>query len=335
MKETLAALLKEQALEGGGRVALAALVEKLLPLPAQRGFAREHGLSPKGFRPDKAPAKVLAPLLAATENAELLGEVCAALAERMTAAPAEDAPPAPPARDLEPVLRLKEQELATARAELERARAAAQELRARNNELTSRATQDSVHTLALQKALDALRARIEALEAVRPNGSTDRDREVEIQRLSRDLEELVEIEHEHRIKAAELAAELRERDDRIAELEELVPKGRRKKSLKAPPPPPERFRVPHFTSTFLKSLANRDRRAVEHAYRAVFLYCSEGPEYPGLQVKALDPIGVWSLRASLRLRVYFRPRADGDIDVLELIDRQEQDTMLRRYRERS
>ena len=118
------------------------------------------------------------------------------------------------------------------------------------------------------------------------------------------------------------------------ELEELVPPGKRKKKRMPPPPPPERFAVPHFTPTFLKSLDGKDRRSIEQAYHAVFMFCTEGSRYPGLQVKSLEAIDLWSLRASRRLRVYFRRRVDGDVEILELLDREEQETMLRRYRER-
>jgi hypothetical protein len=40
------------------------------------------------------------------------------------------------------------------------------------------------------------------------------------------------------------------------------------------------------------------------------------------------------MRASLGLRVYFVRREDGDIDVVEIADREDQHTTLRRIKER-
>jgi hypothetical protein len=51
-------------------------------------------------------------------------------------------------------------------------------------------------------------------------------------------------------------------------------------------------------------------------------------------VKQLGGQDTWSFRASLGLRVYFRPVGDGDIELLELADREEQHTTLRRLKEK-
>ena len=129
-----------------------------------------------------------------------------------------------------------------------------------------------------------------------------------------------------------LVAELSEAE--VEELTSLLPKGRKRK---APPPPNEpehRLQVPWFLPSFYKSLDGKDRRSVERAIQAVLLFCTEGHAYPGLEVKQLGGQDTWSMRASLGLRVYFRPRADGGIDVLELADREDQHTTLRRLKER-
>ncbi|MCK5945323.1 MAG: hypothetical protein KAI24_25260, partial [Planctomycetes bacterium] len=86
--------------------------------------------------------------------------------------------------------------------------------------------------------------------------------------------------------------------------------------------------------SFYKSLEGKERRSVERALHAILLFCTEGHGYPGLEVKPMGGQDTWSLRASLGLRVYFRPRPDGDIDVLELGDREDQNTTLRRLKER-
>ena len=105
---------------------------------------------------------------------------------------------------------------------------------------------------------------------------------------------------------------------------QLLPKGkRRRKPQPEPPPQPERrFLLPRFLPSFYKSLEGKDRRAVEKAIQAVLLFCTEGHAYPGLEVKQLGGQDTWSLRASLGLRVYFRPLPDGEIELLERIGRE-------------
>ena len=66
----------------------------------------------------------------------------------------------------------------------------------------------------------------------------------------------------------------------------------------------------------------------------MFLFCDEGPAYPGLEVKQIEGQDLWSLRASLKLRVYFRPRDDGDVEIIALADREDQKTALRRLKDR-
>jgi hypothetical protein len=339
-RDKLAARLREESLGGGGKVSLSMLIESLIPVKNLRDLAREHGVSPKGgYRMERAPAKVLAPALCELFESEALQDVCELLADHMTSslvkkknAEAEaDAEKSRAPAHLEPVLKLKEQELEQAKAEVEKAREVAQGLRDRVDESNRRVHQHDERLTLLVKEIEACREEIERLGNAQP--VVARDQSIKILSLEKELEEQNQIELQQRIKLAEQAAEIRERDERIAELEELVPSGRKRKKKKLPKPP-ENFAIPHFTPAFLKSLIGKDRRAVEHAYRAVFLFCTEGSRHPGLQVKSLDPSSVWSLRASRKLRVYFRRQPDGDVEILELLDRQEQDTMLRRYREK-
>ena len=92
--------------------------------------------------------------------------------------------------------------------------------------------------------------------------------------------------------------------------------------------------MPYLQPSFYKSLDGKERRSVERAWQALLLFCTEGHGYPGLEVKPMGGQDTWSLRASLGLRVYFRPRPDGDIDVLELGDREDQNTTLRRLKDK-
>jgi hypothetical protein len=90
--------------------------------------------------------------------------------------------------------------------------------------------------------------------------------------------------------------------------------------------------VPHFTADFYRSLNGRDQRTVEAAFDAVWRFATSGYAYPGLEVKQLEGVDAWSMRAGIKVRVYFRPRADGDVDILAVGDREDQDTWLRRLR---
>ncbi|MCC6670454.1 MAG: hypothetical protein IT458_05290 [Planctomycetes bacterium] len=336
--------LAAAALGGGGKVPLAFLLERLVPVGDLRALAQELGIVPKGYRPEKAPAAVLAPLLVEKASPEVLDRVCALLAGRMAstvpaeapesgpAAAAAPAVPAPPAVDLAPVLRLREQELAECRANLQRALDTAQRLRERDAEWSRRVE-------ALDEQLARQRAELAAVQRARDAGksppppATADDRRV--RDLERELELLSASEHEQRLRSAEQATRIRELEERVAELEPLVPKGRRRKAPPPPPPPVrERFRIPYVSAAFYRSMADKDRRAVQAAFQAIALYCTHGPSYPGLEVKPIEGQNLWSLRASLRLRVYFRVRDDGDAEFLELADREDQHTALRRLKDR-
>ena len=115
-----------------------------------------------------------------------------------------------------------------------------------------------------------------------------------------------------------------------------MPKNHRRKRRPMPPEPePERrFVLPRFLPSFYKSLEGKDRRAAARAIEAVLLFCTEGPGDPGLEVKQMGGQDTWSLRASLGLRVYFQKLGAGEIEVQELADREEQNTTLRRRKER-
>lgn len=133
---------------------------------------------------------------------------------------------------------------------------------------------------------------------------------------------------------ADQAARIRDLTTRNAELEELVPKGRRRKAPKLEEPAlGSVFRLPILTPSFYKSLEGRDRRSSERVIQAVLLFSTEGPAYPGLEVKQIEGQDLWSLRASIKLRVYFRQRHDT-VEFLEVADREDQATTLKRLKSR-
>ncbi len=323
--------LAERVLGKGGDVPLAMLLEHLAPVDQLRALARKLGLTPKGgFRIERAPAHVLAPLLAEQRDAEHVEEILQLLVPRP--APSSATATATPDAELQARLALREGELARLREELERARQGATRAGERADEQQRRAEQAEAEGTQLRAELQReAKRRDHAAPAV---GASDRD----LAQRARDLEDerngLLAADEALRRQLAHNQSQLRRMTDHVAELESLVPKGRRRK---APPPEPadeRRFRLPRFLPSFYKSLEGKDRRSVERAIQALLLFCTEGHAYPGLEVKQLGGQDTWSLRASLGLRVYFRPLADGDIEVLELGDREDQHTTLRRLKDR-
>lgn len=326
--------LAERILTLGGQVPLALLLEVAVPVAQLRELARRHGLSPKGgFRIERAPAHVLAPLLAEQKDAARLDEVLATLlpSPEPKVAPA-DAAAAAAAADALALLPLREAELQRLRDEVERLREAALRTREREADLARRLE-------LAERDATVLRASVQRLERPPVAGEparTDRDLERRVRELEDEREGFVAADLALRRQLAHDQTQLRDLQKLVAELEELVPKSRRKRrqAEREAEPPPVEFRLPYFAVAFYKSLAGKDRRAVEQAVHAVLLFCTQGYGYPSLEVKQLGGQDTWSLRASLGLRVYFRPRRDGDIDVLEVADREEQDTTLRRLKER-
>jgi len=332
--------LSDRALRERGQLPLSLLLEVTVPLERLRAVALEINVAPKGFRVEKAPASALAPALAECKEPKDLDRVVALLFEPRKEgiahpAPATDEPKSSPAEPSEATqaLRFQEQESKRLQGELDRSRATGQRAAERESSLR--------RTMELQaEELQQLRAEVARLRdrapAVAPSASTDAERE--LVRRAHDLE----LEIEARTVAddalrRQLAADrsrIRVLESEIEELEALLPKGRKRK---APPPEPEpdkRCYVPYFLPSFYKSLIGKERKSVERAVQAVFLFCTEGHAYPGLEVKQLGGQDTWSMRASLGLRVYFTKRADGDIEVSELADREDQHTTLRRLKER-
>jgi hypothetical protein len=319
------------------------LLETLVPVRRLRDLARRLGLSPKGgFRLEKAPARVLAPALAELREPDALDEVLQALGNAVrgddesepegapaVAPAAGDATVAPAESAVE---RLKHQELARLRAELERAREGA--LRASERESELRQRLQAAEEQQRRAAAEAERLR-QPRTAPGAGGEPDRDLQRRVHHLEQEVSAREDADAALRRQLAADRSRMHELEEEVAELEQLLPKGRRRKKTPEPPPAPDRrFRLPYFAPSFYRSLDGKDRKSVERAVEAVLLFCTEGHAYPGLEVKQLGGQDTWSLRAALGLRVYFRQRDDGDVEILELADREEQNTTLRRLKER-
>ena len=325
--------LVERALGKGGELPLALLLEHLAPVAAMRELARKFGATPKGgFRIDRAPANVLGPLLAETKDPEQLGEVLELLLPRREPKLAQPDPAA--AADAAALLTLREKEVARLQKELDKAREGAARSLDRADDLQRRVDAAAREQAVLRRELDELRRGQKASGAA--VSSDDRALQTKVHDLQIEREGLLAADAALRRQLAHNQSRLRQLEEVVAELEPLVPKGRRRKKLPPPPEPePEkRFRLPRFLPSFYKSLDGKDRKSVERAFAAILLFCTEGHSYPGLEVKQMGGQDTWSLRASLGLRVYFRPLPEGDIELLELADREEQHTTLRRLKEK-
>lgn len=330
--------LSERALKERGALPLALLLEVSVPLPRLREIAHDLGLSPKGFRVEKAPASVLAVALAECKEPKDLDCVVALLMEGRAPKAAErdanDAAPAAEAATPSPAAqKFHEQETRRLQSDLDKAREQGQRALDRESKLRQSFEAQSEELQQLRAEVIRLRER----GAAAPQGSADADRELSnrLHDLELELDARTDADDALRRQLAFERSRIRELEVEVEELEALLPKGRKRKSPPPPPPEPEkRVFVPHFRSSFYKSLVGKERKSVERAVQAVLLFCTEGHAYPGLEVKQLGGQDTWSMRASLGLRVYFVRREDGDIDVVELADREDQHTTLRRIKER-
>lgn len=326
--------LLEKALADAS-VPFALLLELLLPVRELRALCKRFGLSPKGgFRIDKAPAHLLAPLLVDGKDPERIEAGVDGLMARSTApAPPERGRARPGPDELVPSPEIDRllAELQQGHKQLERERGnrarALERVKALRQELERSESERQLLAAELQRQARPQPPQVPAGRGVAALEQRVRDLEQERQGYAATDEAL-------RRQLAQEHANANQLKDLLRELEELVPKGKRRKKVVEPPPEERRFRLPHFKPSFYKSLVGKDRKSVERAFSAILLFCTEGHAYPSLEVKQLGGQDTWSLRASLGLRVYFTPRGDGDIEILELADREEQHTTLRRLKER-
>ena len=329
--------LSEQVLKADGTLSLELLLLHLAPVDQLRKVAQKLDVTPKGgFRIERAPAKVLAPLLAEQRDAKRLEDVVSLLVPKPAEPPSPDAEQqradAEAAGEARALLALRKADVSRLRGELERARESQGRARAREAELERQlsATQEELaHARRATHDAEKLANRAQVSRG-------DKQLQHRLHELEAERESFLAADHEMRRQLARDRSRTRELEDEVAELESLIPASRRRKKKPMPPLPEaeRRILVPHFLPAFYKSIEGKDRRSVERAVQAIFLFCTEGHGYPGLEVKQLGGQDTWSLRASLGLRVYFRPLNDGDIEVLQLGDREDQNTTLRRLKEK-
>ncbi|MHC4077411.1 MAG: hypothetical protein ACYST0_03090, partial [Planctomycetota bacterium] len=137
-------VLLEEALANSGRVPLAKLLTAVVPVGKLRELAKAFGLTPKGgYRMDRAPGYILAPLVTDTDQPKVMEAACALLADHLT--PAKTSKTKAKAKTKttskgkgkgsDPALERREQELGEMREELQKAREVANRQRKRLEEL--------------------------------------------------------------------------------------------------------------------------------------------------------------------------------------------------------
>jgi hypothetical protein len=324
------ALLRE-ALESEGRVSLSRLVQELVPIDRLREVARQHDIAPKGYRVERAPAARLIPLLVDPKQPDVVEEVLQLLLDGRPVDPRPAGEETRRLEELEARIKLRDSDLAQVRRDLARCRSQAARQREREAELAARLDAAEGREAAAKAEIEDARRR--ALSVA--NASTRDDRDRRIRELEREVETLIHAEEQLRRMVAERQARVRVLEEQIADLETRVPKGRKApKEVPQAPKLADQFRVPHFSPGFYKSLEGRDRRHLEQTIQAALLFCTEGPSYPGLEVKQIEGQELWSLRASLKLRVYFVFLDGGAVEFVSVADREDQHTTLRRLKER-
>jgi hypothetical protein len=229
-------------------------------------------------------------------------------------------------------LALRESDVSRLHDELERAREGQARARVREAELERQLSATQEELAHERRATHDAKKLASSVPVLRD----DKELLHRLHELEAERENFLASDAETRRRSARNRSRIRELEDDVAELESLIPASSRRKKNPVPPEPEaeRRVLVPHFLPSFYKSLEGKERRSVERAIQAVLLFCTEGHGYPGLEVKQLGGQDTWSLRASISLRVYFRPLADGDIEVIELGDREDQNTTLRRLKEK-
>ncbi|MCK5942942.1 MAG: hypothetical protein KAI24_13275, partial [Planctomycetes bacterium] len=249
--------LREQVLENDGQVPLSLLLQLLVPLERLRALAGEFGVTPKGgFRIERAPAKVLAPKLAAERDHKRLEQLLRALVERPEAPADADGDDGRARRDAEAaaearaLLALRDQEVARLRADLERAREGQSRAREREADLERRLGQARDELTRAHRAAEEARSSAASPAAPRDDKAlVHRLRELESER-----EGILAADEALRRQLARDRSRTRELEDTVAELESLIPASRRRKKKPLPPEPPaeRRFLVPHLLPSFYK-----------------------------------------------------------------------------------
>jgi len=109
----------------------------------------------------------------------------------------------------------------------------------------------------------------------------------------------------------------------------------------APPPreepapdPGASFHVPVFSAEFYDSIHRWDVRIVRAAFEKA-LILSQNVAHPGLDAKPMEGAdGLYRIRVAQDVRLFYRRLPGGRLEILSLIDREDLDRYIHRYRTR-
>lgn len=324
------------------RLSFARILEQAFERDVLRAFASKHGTKPKGFRIEKASAAQLADAIAEdfVQKTGLREDIASALAKLSE----EDA--APRAEDKNADAKtdaLVEQlglEVLQLRERLAKAEQSAQRAgRSREDALAARSEAEArVHELEQRVAAFERARRAEESAAQRAANAAQGEAAAEatLRALSAEVRELEEGDRKQRFRIAELTSRLRESENEASELLEFLPRGERerRKQLRRSYEAEERSAsvLPRFDAEFFRNVDDLDISDRRKIYTAVAKLLLHGPEYPGLQLKALKGMdGLMSVRAADDLRIYLR--REGDVVGFEACGhREDQAAFLKRRR---
>ncbi len=238
-------------------------------------------------------------------------------------------------QDVEPrsALRRRLQEAET------RVTALAREVGAARSQLTEVRRQIALVDERLAQEKEARRAveeRLREAEASRAALASERNRDAvaEARRLAADAER-------QRREVENLLSELVEARRREAELTTML---RARESGPAPSPARRSeepvteevtpWIMPVFTSEFYESVRRWEARTVKAAFDKIRLLCTN-LGHPGLDAKPIQGVdGLYRIFVAQDVRLFYRRRAAGQIEVLSLIDREDLDRYIRAYKSR-
>ena len=337
-KKGLRERLEQALLEGEGKASLEAWLEFLLPRRDLEDFARSYSLKIKGFRPEKAPLRLLVARLAKAflEDGGIRGGVLARLQDLLEGEPL----PGPPRVEEEKVCppTPAEEEVEALRSRLEESLRERDALELRERELEGELEKVRSGEKDLRRrVLDAesekrkLEEQVRKLRELAPEAKEARD-------LRRRLEALEEENERLRASLASMNTDKSLLEREVEDLRKRKTRKVRVEPRREPPPSlpqedPDQWHIPVFEKEFQETLLASPAQEAQRILKTVFFACQD-PFYPSLNLKKLEGKGdLWSVRVDPGMRLIFL-REGKVFRFLAATDREDQDTELKSLRER-
>ena len=188
-------------------------------------------------------------------------------------------------------------------------------------------------------------SKVDLTETERRLRASEESRSALAARLDRDAEtdarhhmaEAARLTHEMDALQAELARARRREAELLSRLKEARTSPApvtAPPSVEPPPDPGTSFQVPVFSSEFYDSIHRWDVHIVRTAFEKVLLL-SQNPAHPGLDAKPIESAdGLYRIKIAQDVRLFYRRLPAGRLDILSLIDREDLERYIHRYRTR-